>query len=193
MEKIILVDGNNLLFRSYFATAYSGNVMRNSSGFPTNALYGFTNMINKIVAEEKPKYILVAFDKGKTFRHNEYSEYKGGRNATPEDLKMQMPLARELLNYMGIKYYEIDNYEADDIIGTFSEYCNNDDRFDGTIISSDKDLLQLISDHVNIKLLKTKDYIRYDKNSFKEAYGIDPVRVIDLKALMGDASDNIKI
>ena len=178
MEKIILVDGNNLLFRSYFATAYSGNVMRNSSGFPTNALYGFTNMINKIVAEEKPKYILVAFDKGKTFRHNEYSEYKGGRNATPEDLKMQMPLARELLNYMGIKYYEIDNYEADDIIGTFSEYCN-------------KDLLQLISDHVNIKLLKTKDYIRYDKNSFKEAYGIDPVRVIDLKALMGDASDNI--
>ena len=191
MEKIILVDGNNLLFRSYFATAYSGNVMRNSSGFPTNALYGFTNMINKIVAEEKPKYILVAFDKGKTFRHNEYSEYKGGRNATPEDLKMQMPLARELLNYMGIKYYEIDNYEADDIIGTFSEYCNNDDRFDGTIISSDKDLLQLISDHVNIKLLKTKDYIRYDKNSFKEAYGIDPVRVIDLKALMGDASDNI--
>ena len=191
MEKIILVDGNNLLFRSYFATAYSGNVMRNSSGFPTNALYGFTNMINKIVAEENPKYILVAFDKGKTFRHNEYSEYKGGRNATPEDLKMQMPLARELLNYMGIKYYEIDNYEADDIIGTFSEYCNNDDRFDGTIISSDKDLLQLISDHVNIKLLKTKDYIRYDKNSFKEAYGIDPVRVIDLKALMGDASDNI--
>ena len=74
MEKIILVDGNNLLFRSYFATAYSGNVMRNSSGFPTNALYGFTNMINKIVAEENPKYILVAFDKGKTFRHNEYSE-----------------------------------------------------------------------------------------------------------------------
>lgn len=191
MEKIILVDGNNLLFRSYFATAYSGNVMRNSSGFPTNALYGFTNMINKIISEEEPKYILVAFDKGKTFRHNEYSEYKGGRNATPEDLLMQLPLARELLNYMGIKYYEIDNYEADDIIGTFSEYCNNDDDFDCTIISSDKDLLQLISDHVNIKLLKTKDYIRYDKNSFKEAYGIDPIRVIDLKALMGDSSDNI--
>ena len=118
MEKIILVDGNNLLFRSYFATAYSGNVMRNSSGFPTNALYGFTNMINKIVAEEKPKYILVAFDKGKTFRHNEYSEYKGGRNATPEDLKMQMPLARELLNYMGIKYYEIDIFQ-DSILTRF--------------------------------------------------------------------------
>lgn len=191
MEKIILVDGNNLLFRSYFATAYSGNVMRNSSGFPTNALYGFTNMINKIISEEEPKYILVAFDKGKTFRHNEYSEYKGGRNATPEDLLLQLPLARELLNYMGIKYYEIDNYEADDIIGTFSEYCNNDDDFDCTIISSDKDLLQLISEHVNIKLLKTKDYIRYDKNSFKEVYGIDPIRIIDLKALMGDSSDNI--
>ena len=191
MEKIILVDGNNLLFRSYFATAYTGNIMRNSKGFPTNALYGFVNMINKIVEEENPVYILVAFDKGKTFRHKEYSEYKGGRNATPEELIMQMPYAREVLNYMGIKYYEIDNYEADDIIGTFSEYCNKDKDYIGTIISSDKDLLQLISNDVNIKLLKMKDYIRYDHDSFVKEYGIEPQRVVDLKALMGDSSDNI--
>ena len=191
MEKIILVDGNNLIFRSYFATAYTGNVMKNSKGFPTNALFGFVNMINKIVAEEKPTYILVAFDKGKTFRHNEYNEYKGGRNETPDDLKVQMPLARQILTYMGIKYYEIDNYEADDIIGTFAEFCNKDDNFIGTIVSSDKDLLQLISDDIDIKLLKTKDYIRYTKETFKKEYGIDPIKVIDLKALMGDASDNI--
>ena len=191
MDRIILVDGNNLLFRSYFATAYTGNIMRNSKGFPTNAIYGFINMITKIVEEENPVYMLVAFDKGKTFRHESYPDYKGGRNATPDELKLQMPLAREVLNYMGIKYYEIDGFEADDIIGTFSEYCNKDENYVGTIISSDKDLLQLISDEVSIKLLKMKDYIRYDRTSFMLDYGIEPKRVIDLKALMGDASDNI--
>ena len=191
MEKIILVDGNNLLFRSYYATAYNGNFMKNSKGFPTNGLFGFTNMINKIILEEKPVYMIVAFDKGKTFRHESYEEYKGGRIETPDELKLQFPVAKELLTCMGIKYYEIDNYEADDIIGTFAEYCNKDSDYIGTIISSDKDLLQLISSDVDIKLLKQKDYIRYNENSFKEEYGIDPIRIIDLKALMGDSSDNI--
>ena len=191
MEKIILVDGNNLLFRSYYATAYNGNFMNNSKGFPTNALFGFVNMINKIVAEEKPVYMLVAFDKGKTFRHEKYTEYKGGRGETPDELKKQFPIAKELLTAMGIKYYEIDNYEADDIIGTFSHMCDNDPNYQGLIISSDKDLLQLISDEVEMKLLKSKDYIRYNKESFKEEWGIDPIKVVDLKALMGDASDNI--
>ena len=181
MEKIILVDGNNLLFRSYYATAYNGNFMKNSKGFPTNALFGFTNMMNKIILEEKPTYIIVAFDKGKTFRHEKYADYKGGRMETPEELKMQFPIAKQLLTAMGITYYECDNYEADDIIGTFARYCDEEPNFIGTIISSDKD----------IKLLKQKDYIRYNKDSFKEEYGIDPIRVVDLKALMGDASDNI--
>ena len=122
MEKIILVDGNNLLFRSYYATAYTGNLMQNSKGFQTNALYGFANMINKIVTEEKPKYMIVAFDKGKTFRHEKYDFYKQGRNETPNELKMQFPKAKEMLDAMGIKYYECDNYEADDIIGTFAKY-----------------------------------------------------------------------
>ena len=191
MKKIILVDGNNLLFRSYYATAYTGNLMKNSKGFPTNALFGFTHMINKILHEEKPTHIIVAFDKGKTFRHEKYADYKGGRGETPDELKMQFPVAKELLTYMGIKYYEIDNYEADDIIGTFAKFCDDEDEFIGTIVSSDKDLLQLISSDVDIKLLKQKDYIRYNEESFKRAYGIEPIRIVDLKALMGDSSDNI--
>ncbi len=191
MEKILLVDGNNLLFRSYYATAYNGNYMTNSKGFPTNALLGFANMINKILNEENPTYMIVAFDKGKTFRHEKYKDYKGGRNETPTELKQQFPIAKELLTYMGIKYYEIDNYEADDIIGTFSKYCLDEPDFIGTIISSDKDLLQLINNDVDIKLLKQKDYIRYNEDTFKEAYGINPINIIDLKALMGDSSDNI--
>lgn len=191
VKKIILVDGNNLLFRSYYATAYTGNLMKNSKGFPTNALFGFTHMINKILHEEKPTHIIVAFDKGKTFRHEKYADYKGGRGETPDELKMQFPVAKELLTYMGIKYYEIDNYEADDIIGTFAKFCDDEDEFIGTIVSSDKDLLQLISSDVDIKLLKQKDYIRYNEESFKRAYGIEPIRIVDLKALMGDSSDNI--
>ena len=192
MEKIIMVDGNNLLFRSYYATVYNGNFMKNSKGLPTNALYGFTNMINKIVKEEKPNYIVVAFDKGKTFRHDKYDFYKDGRMETPDELKVQFPYAKELLDNMGIKYYEIDNYEADDIIGTFSKYCDiPGDNYEGLIISSDKDLLQLISSEVEMKLLKSSDYIRYNLESFKADWGIDPINIIDLKALMGDSSDNI--
>lgn len=191
MKKIIMIDGNNLMFRSYYATAYNGNFMNNSKGFPTNALFGFVNMIHKIINEENPEYVIVAFDKGKTFRHKEYEDYKGGRVETPDELKKQFPVAKELLTAMGIKYYEIDNYEADDIIGTFAKFCDDDPDFIGTIVSSDKDLLQLISNDVDIKLLKQKDYIRYNEKTFEEAYGIKPINVIDLKALMGDASDNI--
>ena len=191
MKKIILVDGNNLLFRSYYATAYNGNFMNNSKGFPTNAIFGFVNMMNKIIKEEEPEYIIVAFDKGKTFRHEEYEGYKDGRVETPKELKMQFPIAKQILTAMGIKYYEIDGFEADDIIGTFARYCDEEDDFIGTIISSDKDLLQLISKDVDIKLLKQKDYIRYNEESFKKEWGIDPINIIDLKALMGDTSDNI--
>ena len=192
MKNLILVDGNNLLFRSYYATAYNGNFMKNSKGFPTNGLFGFTNMINKIIEEEKPTHIIVAFDKGKTFRHEKYKDYKAGRIEMPDELKLQFPVAKELLTKMGITYYEIENYEADDIIGTFAEFCENDPEYTGTIISSDKDLLQLVTKTVNIKLLKSKDYIRYTEESFKEEWGIDPINIIDLKALMGDSSDNIK-
>lgn len=192
MKKIILVDGNNLLFRSYYATSYSGVIMKNSKGFPTNGLYGFINMINKIIEEEKPNYILVAFDKGKTFRHEKYSEYKAGRREMPEELKLQFPKAKEVLDAMGIKHFEIDNYEADDIIGTLAKTVDMEDEFIATIISSDKDLLQLISKEVEVKLLKTKGFIRFDEKTFKDTYGTTPIHMIDLKALMGDASDHIQ-
>ncbi len=192
MKKIILVDGNNLLFRSYYATSYSGVIMKNSKGFPTNGLYGFINMINKIIEEEKPNYILVAFDKGKTFRHEKYSEYKAGRREMPEELKLQFPKAKEVLDAMGIKHFEIDNYEADDIIGTLAKTVDMEDKFIATIISSDKDLLQLISKEVEVKLLKTKGFIRFDEKIFKDTYGTTPIHMIDLKALMGDASDHIQ-
>lgn len=191
MKKIVLVDGNNLLFRSYYATAYTGNIMRNKEGFPTNGLYGFVNMINKIISEEKPEYMMVAFDIGKTFRHEKYERYKDGRKETPEDLKLQFPVAKKILTAMGIKYLECAGYEADDIIGTVSLWCEKDPEYEALIVSSDKDLLQLISDETVVKLLKSKDYIMMDKNTFKETYGFDPINMIDLKALMGDASDNI--
>ena len=191
MDKVILVDGNNLLFRSYYATAYTGNIMRNSKGFPTNGLYGFVNMINRIIAEENPKYMMVAFDIGKTFRHEKYKEYKDGRKETPDDLKMQFPIAKKILTAMGIKYLEKEGYEADDIIGTISKYCEEDDKYEALIVSSDKDLLQLISEETTVKLLKTKDYIMMDKQTFIDTYGFEPIKMIDLKALMGDASDNI--
>ena len=191
MKKVILVDGNNLLFRSYFATAYTGNTMRNSKGFPTNGLYGLVNMLNKIIREEKPEYMLVAFDKGKTFRHEKYLDYKGGRNETPDDLKKQFSVAKKLVPLMGIKCFEIDNYEADDIIGTYSKMALIDPEFETTIVSSDKDLLQLINEETEVKLLKQKDYIRMNEETFMDTYGIKPIKMIDLKGLMGDASDNI--
>ena len=191
MKKVILVDGNNLLFRSYYATAYSGNLMKNSKGFPTNALYGFSNMLNKIIKDEKPEYMIVAFDKGKTFRHEKYSEYKGGRIKTPDDLVLQFKPSRELTNALGIKCFEIDNYEADDIIGTYARMIDEDPEYEGLIVSSDKDLLQLISPNVKVKLLKTHDYIMMDEEEFKKTYGLEPIKMIDIKGLQGDPSDNI--
>ena len=191
MKKIILVDGNNLLFRSFYATAYQGVIMKNSKGFPTNALYGFINMMNKIIKEENPTYIMVAFDKGKTFRHDKYDDYKAGRQAMPDELKLQFPKAKEVLDAMGIKHFEIENYEADDIIGTLAKRVDEEDEFIATIVSSDKDLLQLISDEVEVKLLKQSGHILMTREEFKNTYQVEPIRMIDLKALMGDASDHI--
>lgn len=191
MNKIILVDGNNLLFRSFYATAYQGVIMKNSKGFPTNALYGFINMMHKIIEEEAPSYIMVAFDKGKTFRHDKYVDYKAGRSEMPDELRLQFPKAKEVLEALGIKYFEIDNYEADDIIGTLSLEVENRDDFIATIISSDKDLLQLVSDKVVMKLLKQSGHIMMTKEEFEKTYQVPPIRMIDLKALMGDPSDHI--
>ena len=191
MKKVVLVDGNNLLFRSYYATAYTGNIMRTSEGFPTNALYGFVSMINKIIVEENPEYMVVAFDIGKNFRKKKYDFYKDGRSQTPDDLKAQMPLARKILEAMGVTYKELAPYEADDIIGTIAKRAEEDEDYYTLIVSSDKDLLQLISFETEIKLLKQSGFIRFNEETFKQEYGIDPIKIIDLKSLMGDASDNI--
>ena len=191
MKKVILIDGNNLLFRSYYATAYKGSILRNSKGFPTNALFGFINMLNKIINEECPSYMMIAFDKGKTFRHEKYEGYKDGRKETPLELKEQFPVAKEIADAMGIKCFEIDNYEADDIIGTFANEVDNANDYYSVIVSSDKDLLQLITDKNEVKLLKSNDYIRLDLDSFISTYGFTPEKIKDLKGIMGDSSDNI--
>ena len=191
VKKLILIDGNNLMFRSYYATAYTGNIMKNSKGVPTNALFGFVNMINKIISEENPSYMAVAFDIGKNFRKEEYDFYKEGRIDTPEDLKTQMPIARDILDKMGIKHFELAPYEADDIVGTIVKMTEEDKDFASVIVSSDKDLLQLISDETEVKLLKQTGFIRYNHETFIADYGIEPIKMIDLKALMGDQSDNI--
>ncbi len=191
MTKVILVDGNNLMFRSFYATIHSGQIMKSSKGVPTNALFGFTNMINKIIDQEKPEYMCVAFDIGKNFRKQEYDFYKEGRESTPDELKIQMKLAHDILDVMGIKHVEMEPYEADDIIGTVVNMAEKDPKYESVIISSDKDLLQLISDETEVKLLKQVGNIRYNKSKFIEDYGIDPIKIIDLKALMGDKSDNI--
>ena len=190
-KKLILVDGNNLMFRSYYATAYSGRMMKNSKGLPTNALFGFASMINKIIAEENPTYMAVAFDIGINFRKEKYDFYKEGRTKTPDELNEQMPIARDMLDAMGIKHFELAPYEADDIIGTIAKMTEIDPDFASVIVSSDKDLLQLISHETEVKLLKQTGFIRYNYDTFKEDYKIEPIRIIDLKALMGDSSDNI--
>ena len=188
MKKVVLIDGNNLIFRSYYATAYRGEILTNSKGLPTNAVYAYIQMLLKIIAEEKPSHIMVAFDKGKTFRHESYDDYKGGRSETPKELKEQIPYAKKVTRAMGITVEEIENYEADDIIGTYSKKIDEE----VLVVSSDRDLLQLISPNVRMKLLKMKDYVYYNEKSFYEDYGIKPIEIIDLKALMGDSSDNIK-
>ena len=190
-KKVVLIDGNNFMFRSYYATAYSGAILRNSKGMPTNALYGFVSMIDKIIKEEKPEYMAVAFDIGTNFRKKEIESYKAGRQETPTELKQQFPVIKDILKCMGIKYFELEPYEADDIIGTFAKMCDDDPNYKALIVSSDKDLLQLISDETEVKLLKSKDYIKYNKNNFKDDWGFTPIHIIDYKAIAGDTSDNI--
>ena len=191
MKRIVLIDGNNLMYRAYYATMYSGINMKSNLGIPTSAIYAFLNMLNKLINEEKPKYLMVAFDKGKTFRHELYADYKGGRIQTPDDLKEQFPIVKKILNLMGIVCLEDELYEADDIIGTYTNMINNSNEYSGLIVSSDKDLLQLVSSNNDMKLLKQTGHLSININNFKETFGVEPVNITDLKALMGDSSDNI--
>ncbi|XEC93314.1 DNA polymerase I [Paenibacillus tarimensis] len=189
MDKWILIDGNSIAFRAFYAMP----PLTNSAGMHTNAVYGFTTMLLKLLEEEKPTHMLVAFDAGKiTFRHEGYSEYKGGRAKTPPELSEQFPLIKELLQAMGIAQFELTGYEADDIIGTLTRIAD-ETAVQALVVSGDKDMLQLASSQVTVALTRkgVSEVERYTPEAIREKYGLVPAQIIDLKGLMGDASDNI--
>lgn len=190
MEKLLLLDGNSMLFRAYYATLYTQR-MSTSNGIPTNAIYGFIMMLNKAIDIIEPDHILVAWDAGKpTFRHKQYSAYKGTRKPLDEELIVQFPIAREYLDKAGIKRYEQEGYEADDIIGSMSKQCKD---FQTTILTSDRDLLQLIDSSTRVLLMKKglSEMDLMDEEAMQKTYGISPIQIIDMKGLMGDSADNI--
>ncbi len=189
MKKLIAIDGNSLMFRAYYAIQ---TAMTSRDGVPTNALHGFTAMLIKLI-ELQPDYMLVAFDvHGGTFRHDTYPEYKAGRRETPEDLRPQFPALKELLGRMGVAVCECFRYEADDILGTISKKAE-EAGVETLIVTGDRDALQLISDKTHVMLTKRgiTETVEYDEAKLMEDYGLTPARMIDLKALMGDSSDNI--
>lgn len=189
MEKLLILDSNALLNRAFYAIPE----LTNSEGIHTNAVYGFVNMLFKMKEELKPDYIVAAFDKkGPTFRHKEYEEYKAGRKKMPSELAEQFPIIKEVLDLMAITKYELDGFEADDIIGSLAKYAekNNIEVF---ILTGDKDALQLASDNINVIITKkgVTETARYNFKNFVDEFGVTPTQFIDVKGLMGDKSDNI--
>ncbi|MCQ2499427.1 MAG: DNA polymerase I [Lachnospiraceae bacterium] len=191
MSKIVLIDGHSILNRAFFGVPD----LTNSEGLHTNAIYGFLNILFKILDEETPDYLMVAFDvKAPTFRHQMYSEYKGTRKPMADELRQQVPVIKEVLQAMGIKIVELPGFEADDILGTVAKRSEKE-GMDVSLVSGDRDLLQIATDKIKIRIPKTKggktqieDY--YSKDVV-EKYQVDPITFIDLKALMGDTADNI--
>lgn len=185
--KLLAIDGNSILNRAY----YGIRLLSNKNGVFTNAVFGFMNIYLKNIADVKPDAIAVAFDlRSPTFRHKAVSYYKANRKGMPPELAQQLPLIKELLTHLGIKVLECEGFEADDILGTLAKSCTNsgDHCF---VLTGDRDSLQLICDNVTVLLATNKETIHYDKSRFTEDYGFEPIRLIDLKALMGDSSDNI--
>ncbi|MEK4627661.1 DNA polymerase I [Solibacillus sp. FSL R7-0682] len=188
-QKLLLLDGNSLAYRAFFALP----LLTNDSGIHTNATYGFTTMLQKIIGEENPTQMLVAFDAGKTtFRHESFGEYKGGRQKTPPELSEQFPYIRKLIDAYQIKRYELELYEADDIIGTLAKQA----AAQGTeviVVSGDKDLTQLATEHITVYITRKgiTDIEKYTPAHIEEKYGLTPEQIIDMKGLMGDQSDNI--
>ncbi|TBL75601.1 DNA polymerase I [Paenibacillus thalictri] len=189
MPKLIIIDGNSVANRAFYALP----LLSNTQGLHTNAAYGFTTMLLKLIEEQQPTHFLVAFDAGKiTFRHKEYTEYKGGRAKTPPELSEQFPLIKELLTAFQISQYELAGYEADDIIGTLTRLAD-ETKMEVVVVTGDKDMLQLASDQVTIALTRKgiSEVELYDPAQIQEKYGLTPLQIIDLKGLMGDSSDNI--
>ncbi|MHB9095675.1 MAG: DNA polymerase I, partial [Eubacteriales bacterium] len=187
--KFMILDGNSLIYRAFYAIP----ILTTSEGIFTNAVYGFTNMLLKILADEKPDCVAVAFDKGRvTFRMGHFEQYKGHRKPTPDELRPQFPLAKDVLRAMNIPVYELEGYEADDLIGTITELAEQE-GFQNIIVTGDRDALQLISPFTEVLLTKKgiSELEKYDPAKVNERYGLSPKQIIDLKALMGDSSDNI--
>lgn len=190
-EKIVLIDGHSILNRAFYGVPD----LTNSEGLHTNAVYGFLNIMFKILDEEEPEYLTVTFDvHAPTFRHEMYADYKGTRKPMAEELRQQVPVIKEVLRAMNIEIIEKEGLEADDLLGTISCMCEAD-GMDVSIISGDRDTLQLATEHVKIRIPKTKqgktEVEDYNAGDVKEKYGVTPKEFIDVKALMGDASDNI--
>ena len=195
MNKITIIDGNSLLFRAYYATAYPGvEIMRNQNGVPTNAIFAFSNMINKILNDVKEgEAIFVAFDTGKpSFRKKELESYKANRKPAPEDLVTQFPIAREFLSSLNIYQFEEEGYEGDDIAGTVAKLAK-EEGYEVHLYTSDRDFLQLIDDKISVHILKKglSDVQIMTPDKVKEEWGFEPIKIIDYKGLRGDSSDNL--
>lgn len=188
-KKLVLIDGNSIAYRAFFALP----LLSNSKGVHTNAVYGFAMMLNKMLKDEQPTHMLVAFDAGKTtFRHKTFNEYKGTRQKTPPELSEQFSYVRELLKAYSIPFFELENYEADDIIGTLSLQAEKED-YTVKVYSGDKDLTQLATDKTTVCITRKgiTDIEKYTPEHIEEKYGLTPLQIVDMKGLMGDASDNI--
>ncbi len=189
--KLLILDGNSVINRAY----YGMKPLTTRDGMFTHAIFGFLNILERMEKEEQPEAVCVAFDlKGPTFRHLQYDGYKATRHGMPEELFQQMPVMKDVLRAMNIPIYECQGWEADDVIGTVGKICGEQD-WDCVIVTGDRDSLQLIDDHVKVKLVISKggqtNATLYDTETFRAEYGFDPIKLIDLKALMGDSSDNI--
>ena len=191
MKKLLAVDGNSILNRAY----YGVRMLTNVDGFPTNALFGMVNILTKQLEALKPDYLAVAFDlKAPTFRHKMYSEYKAGRKPMPDELALQLPVAKDLCHAMGFRVLELEGYEADDILGTLAKRAQKD-GLSVTILSGDRDILQIADENIKISVPKTTkghtEVFNYYPEDVKAEYQVTPLEFIDLKGLMGDSSDNI--
>ncbi|MGY3703460.1 DNA polymerase I [Vagococcus martis] len=192
-KKLLLVDGNSIAFRGFYALYQSLERFKNNNGLHTNALYAVNNMLENILTKEDPTHVLVAFDAGKTtFRHAFYDDYKAGRAKTPSEFKEQMPYLRDLIEGLGMKHFELDNYEADDIIGTLATKYGSQD-VDVVVLSGDKDLTQLASEYttVDVTVKGVSEIESYTPEHIMEKYGLTPPQIVDMKGLAGDQSDNI--
>ncbi|HEM4412380.1 TPA: DNA polymerase I [Streptococcus suis] len=194
-NKLLLIDGSSVAFRAFFALYNQIDRFKNANGLHTNAIYGFNLMLDHMMKRIEPTHILVAFDAGKTtFRTEMYADYKAGRAKTPDEFREQFPFIRQMLDAMGVKHYELDQYEADDIIGTLDKMAERTDiPFDVTIVSGDKDLIQLTDENTVVEISKkgVAEFEEFTPAYLMEKMGITPTQFIDLKALMGDKSDNI--